>query len=55
MGYSPWDRKESDTTSTSQLDGLGSDFLAVLRCKEASDPYPSFQPTHSVLPAYHGI
>ena len=52
VGYSPWDRKESDTTSTSQLDGLGSDFLAVLRCKEASDPYPSFQPTHLVLPAY---
>ena len=55
MGCSPWDRKESDTASTSQLDGLGSDFLAVLRRKEASDPYPSFQPAHSMLPAYHSI
>ena len=55
MGYSPRDWKESDPNNTPQLDSLGSDFLAVLRPKEASDPYPSLQPTYSVLPAYHGI
>ena len=38
-----------------QLNDLGSDLLAVLRPKEASDLHPSFQPTHSVPPAYHGM
>lgn len=38
-----------------QLNDLGSDLLAVLRPKEASNLHPSFQPTRSGLPAYHSM